>query len=126
MCGFHFCTTLKRVLNYYPIKPNIFYTEIDTCGSILDIGSYKVAAQHIKIVRSIPLLEITKELGIKVFEFETEKVRMFTTKREYKDIKILFNTVELALIFYKGDIKRKTVTVTKILTKNRKIFYIVS
>ena len=111
--GFHFCTSVKDVKHYYSISNSTFFMEVDTCDSKTDIGNNKVASQHIKIVRNIPLLEVATKVGLKLGE--SKKIRMFTSKKQYKNYSILFNTVELAMIFHKRLVERKTVTVTKTL-----------
>lgn len=111
--GFHFCKSVKDVKHYYNISQSTFFMEVDTCDSKTDIGSNKVASQHIKIVRNIPLLEVATKVGLKLGE--SKKIRLFTSKKEYKGHQIFFNTVELAMIFHKRLVERKTVTVTKTL-----------
>lgn len=126
--GFHFCKTLNQVLSHYNTYPGTYYAEIDTCNSQLDISYSKIAAQKIKIVKVLPFLEIAKKLGMIILE-SGFKTRLYTHKKDCKGIKLLFNTPELEILFKRGTIERKTVTLTKIRTNKKfeaRHYYIVS
>jgi hypothetical protein len=101
--GFHFCTTLKQAMVYYPNKDGNRYCWVESQGDI-DLGPDKVATNKLKILNEFTIEEICAELeGISLLTIRDAynaggiiggslglKLQGFDLGRPIKDIDFIF------------------------------------
>lgn len=83
--GFHFCTSLRKVIRYYPLQQGHSYHRVKGYGDVSNDGGDKLAVRHLEIGERLTFQDILKELKGKIhFEGKVTRGYSFKYGKEYR------------------------------------------
>ncbi len=86
--GFHFCKTLRKVINYYPLEAHHSYHRVKGYGEVSSDNYDKLAVRHLEIGDRLSFEEILAELKGKIhFEGKIKTSNNFWDGKQYRCVK---------------------------------------